>query len=130
MYARDRFRSIFMSQSKGARSQSRNNSINRAQGGYNLKSGERLKSELAKDVELIKMEQKEVKNLLKKMDEKLSRCEVKSSFVEEEIEIDVKYIRESEGLKMIIYSGTPLSIVRDRWLQKYLKEIRVDRNEI
>ena len=80
-------------------------------------------------METLKIEQKEITNLLKKMDDKLSRCEIKSNLVEEEIEIDVKYIRGTQGLKMIIDRGAPLLIVNDKWLQKYLKEIRVDEKE-
>lgn len=67
-YVKDRFGSSFRRQSKDARLQSKNNSMNKAQGGCCLKSGEKPKSYLAKHVKLIKMEQKEVKNLLKKMD--------------------------------------------------------------
>ena len=104
-YIKDRFGIRFRSQSKGVKLQSKKSLMNKAQGGYSLKSGERPKSDIAKYVELIKIEQKEVKNRLKKMNEKLSRCEVQSKFMEEEVEIDVKYIRESEGLKMIINRG-------------------------
>ena len=57
-YLRDGKNSRFRSQSKGARSQSRYGSMNRTQLGLNSKCGERPKSELAKDVEKIRVEQK------------------------------------------------------------------------
>ena len=43
-YVKYRFGSRLRSQSKGARSQTKNNSTNRVQGGHNLKSSKRPKS--------------------------------------------------------------------------------------
>ena len=51
-------------------------------------------------------------------------------FVEEEIIVDVKFVDTSIGTIMIVESGAPLSIVSSTWLKKYVKENRVDENEI
>ena len=45
------------------------------------------------------------------MDDILTKCTVTSNIIEEEIEIDVKYIKEIEGMKMIVESWEPILIV-------------------
>ena len=48
-----------------------------------------------------------------------------NNFGEEEIEIDMKYIKETAGMMMIVDSGVPMSIVSDKWLDKYIEGIRL-----
>ena len=61
----------------------------------------------------------EMRNEMKKM-------AVNSNFVEEEYAVDIRYVDELEGLRMIVDSGAPMSIVIAGWLEKYLKEMEVD----
>ena len=54
----------------------------------------------------------ETKKILARMEEKLNKCAVlDNNFVEEDITVDVSYVSEAEGLKMIVDSGAPLLIV-------------------
>ena len=59
------------------------------------------------DHKMMKTDLKETKKLVMQMNEKLSKCTVMNNFVEEEIEMDVKYIKET-GLQMILDSGVLL----------------------
>ena len=59
------------------------------------------------------------------MCEQLKNSTVTSNYIEEEIEIDVKYIKETEEMKIIVDSGAPMSIVSEKWLEKYLEEMKV-----
>ena len=62
---------------------------------------------------------------------KLSKCPVlNNNFVGEEYTVDVRYVNESDGLKMIVDSGAPMSIVSAGWLCKYLKEMEVDEKDV
>ena len=40
------------------------------------------------------------------------------------------YVSETEGFKMIVDIGAPLSIVSNKWLEKYIDEMKVDREDI
>ena len=82
---------------------------------------------MAKEVDITKKELKETKDLINKMDENLCKCAgLTNNFIEEEIAMDVRYVSETEGLKMIGNSGVPLSIVSEGWMKKYAKEMGVD----
>ena len=58
--------------------------------------------------------EKLLKDLTKKFDKYASLNEC---YVEEELMVDVKYVRQTKSLKMIVDSGAPLSIVSERWLK-------------
>ena len=54
------------------------------------------------------------------MNEKIKKMALDNNFVEEEYAVDVTYVNESEGLKMIVDSGAPMSIVSPREIfQRY-----------
>ena len=51
----------------------------------------------------IEIDLKETKKIVARMEEKLNNCAVlDNNFVEEEITMDVRYVNETEGLKMIV----------------------------
>ena len=51
-------------------------------------------------------------------------------FVEEEIVVDVKFVSETEGFKVIVDSGESLSIVSGKCMKKYIEEKVVSENEL
>ena len=57
---------------------------------------------------------------------KLNKCTVVNNFVEQEIEVDVRYIKETEGLKIIVDSIAPLFNMSQKWLNKYVEKINGD----
>ena len=92
-----------------------------------FKSKDRPKSELAKDVEEVKADVKEIRKLIVEIDKKMvKKSEMESNFVKEEYDVDVRYVNETEGLRMIVDSGVSMLIVSAGWLEKYLKEMEVD----
>ena len=66
----------------------------------------------------------EIKSILDK------KPDLEINFMEEEYEVDVRYVNELEGLRMIVDSGAPLSILSAGWLEKYLKEMKVDARDV
>ena len=99
-------------------------------GGNNIRSGsnskERPKGELFKKVEMIEVKfeqfEKEIKEMLKN---KL----VDTQFVEEEFIIDVKYVNTGAKKMILIDSDAPKSIVSSKWLEEYLREVKVNGDE-
>ena len=55
---------------------------------------------------------------------------VNTQYVEEEIIIDVKYVEKNVDNMMIIDSGAPVSIVSAAWFDAYIKDAKVDNDEI
>ena len=100
---KDRQGSRFRSQSSGAGFQ-RTKSKDRA--GSQI----RPKSELAKDVEEIKKDMKRIEKLL----EELKRERVNTNFVEEEYEVNIRYVDKAKGMQMIVHSGDPKSITTNK----------------
>ena len=43
-------------------------------------------------------------------------------FIEEEYDMNVGYLSESGGLKIIVDSGAPMSKFSEGWFKKYVKE--------
>ena len=73
---------------------------------------------MAKDVEDVKTDVKEIKKLIVEMEKRMVRySEMESNFIEEEYDVDVRYVDETEGLKIIVDSGAPMSIVSAGWLE-------------
>ena len=97
------------------------------------RSNERPKSELFKKVEEIEKKMEKVDRMEKsvgEMMEMLKRNPINMKYVEEEIIIDVKFVDTNIGQRMIVDSGAPLSIISSNWLEKYIKEAKVDDNEM
>ena len=55
---------------------------------------------------------------------------VNTQYVEEEIIIAVKYMEKNVDNMMIIDSGAPVSIVSAAWFDEYIKDAKVDNDEI
>ena len=53
-----------------------------------------------------------------------------NNFVEEEHELNVRFVDESKGIQMIVDSGAPVSIATSKWIERYLKEMEVKKDEI
>ena len=53
--------------------------------------------------------------------EMLKKNPVNLKLVEEDIVIDMKFMSNSKGLKIILDSWVPLSIMREKWLKKAVK---------
>ena len=82
--------------------------------------------EIEKKVEKVDKVEKKVDNIL----EMITKNLVNVKFVEEEIVIDVKFVDETRGSKMIVDSGAPLSIVSERWLKRYIEEKVVNEKDL
>ena len=111
------------------RSQSRGKFQSRNRG----KSQERPKSDLFKKVEEIEKKVEKVDKVEKTVGEileMLKKSPVNMKFVEEEIVVDIKFMSETRGSKMIIDSRAPLSIVSEKWLKKYIEEKAVNENDL
>ncbi len=75
-----------------------------------------------KDIQAMKLQLKEIIEKLDKVKE--------SHFVEEEYIMNVRYVNEARGMQMIVDSGAPVSIATSKWMEKYLKEMEVNKDEI
>ena len=71
----------------------------------------------------------EMKKELKEIIEKLDKVK-ENHFVEEEYTVNVRYVNEAKGMQMIVDSGTPVSIASSKWMERYLKEMEVKKDEI
>ena len=128
-YVKDRQGSRFRSQSGGAgfnrfRSKSVGAGFNgSSQLKYRFGSQPRQRSDLAKDVEKIKKDMKEIKNLLDEL--KKAKVNCVNHFVEEEYDVNMRLLDEAKGMQMILDSGSPVSIATSIWIDKYLKNMEV-----
>ena len=66
--------------------------------------------------------EKELNETNRKLDNVMDMLIKNNNFLEEEIIVDVKGVKEAERLKMIVDSGAPLLKVSERWLKKYIKQ--------
>ena len=62
--------------------------------------------------------------------ELIKKSPVVTKFIEEEIVIDIKYVDKSVVDHMIIDSGAPVLIVSSKWLKKYLRDAKVEDEEV
>ena len=70
---------------------------------------------MVKKVETMEIDLKETKKILVQLEEKLINfAALDNYFVEEEIAMNVRYVSDIKGLKMIVESRAPLSIVSDK----------------
>ena len=78
-------------------------------------------------MEEIKRVNLEIKDTLKDVLDKVDKLEkVKvNHFVEEEYEVNVRFVDETKGMQIIMDSGVPVSIVSSKWIERYLKDIEV-----
>ena len=74
-----------------------------------------------KNNEELKKELQEIKEMLKT---------INTQYVDEKIVIDVKYVNEGQEILMLIDSGAPKSIVSSRWFEGYLKDTKVEENDV
>ena len=88
----------------------------------------RQKSDLAKDVEEIKKDMKEMKTLVEELTKAKANCV--NHFVEEEYEVNMRFLDEAIGMNIIVNSGAPVSIATSKWMEKYLKNMEVKKDEI
>ena len=42
----------------------------------------------------------------------------------------MRFVDEAKGMQMIVDSGAPVSITTSKWMERYLKEMKVKNNEI
>ena len=55
----------------------------------------------------MEMDLKETKKIVARIEEKLSKCAaLENNFVEDEYNVDVRYVNKSDGLKMIVDSDS------------------------
>merc|ERR1712074_297498 len=94
------------------------------------KSAERPKSDLLKKVETMEKEIGVIKTSIKNMEEMMKKITINTKFVEEEIFIDVKYVEKEIENTMIIDSGAPVSLMSSNWFNNYIKEAKVDNEQI
>ena len=106
---------------------SRNNS--KPGGRVQSKTPERQKSELFKIVESQGKDIKKLEKYMEEMKEMLKGKVINGHFVEEVI-IDVKFMNEEAPRMMSIDCGAPKSVVSKEWIEGYLKDMKVDENEI
>ena len=67
-----------------------------------------------------------LKNLVKDLEKKIEK-EIK--FVSE-IDIDIRFTRNDENGIMIVDNGAPVSLSGNRWIDKYLNENNLDKNNL
>ena len=125
-YVKDRNGSRFRSQSGGVGFNRYRSKSGRAED--RLGSQPRQKSELAKDVEEIKKDMKEIKTFIDEL--KKNKANSENNFVEEEYEVNVRFVDEAKGMQLIVDSGALVSISSSKWMEKYLKDMEVNKDEI
>ncbi len=84
---------------------------------------------MAKNVENNGKNIQEIKKQMKEIIEKIDKVKV-NHFVEEEYTVNVRYVDKAKGMQMIVDSGTPVSIATSKWMERYLKEMEVKKDEI
>merc|ERR1712237_237260 len=116
------------------RSNSRNRGRSPGKSTWNRdKSAEKPKSDLVKKVEGIEKELSTIKQSvggIKKIEEMLKKVTISTQYVEEEYCIDIKYVQKEIDNTMIIDSGAPVSLMSSTWFTNYIKEAKVDNEEI
>ena len=71
-----------------------------------------------------------IKTSIKNIEEMMKKVTINTKFVEEEIFIDVKYVEKEIENTMIIDSGAPVSLMSSEWFNNYIKEAKVDNEQI
>ena len=86
-------------------------------------------NELVKTMEELIKNDQETKRQLKEIIEKIEKVKV-NHFVEEEYTVNVRYVDEAKGMQMKVNSGALVSIAASKWIERYLKEMEVKKDEI
>ena len=71
---------------------------------------------------------KEIKKMMDKLKKAKANCV--NHFLEEEYEVNMRYVDEAKGMNMIVDSGAPVSIATSKWMEIYLKTMEVNKEEI
>ena len=79
---------------------------------------------------MIEKDNTDMKKSIKNMEEMMKKLTINPKFVEEEIVIDVKYVEKDTENMLVIESGVPVSLVSSAWFQQYLREAKVDNEEV
>ena len=74
------------------------------------------------------MKKNEMMTVLDKL--KKTKVNCVNHFVEEEYEVNVRFVNEAKGMQMIVDSGAPVSIATSKCMEKYLKNMEVRKDEI
>ena len=69
-----------------------------------------------------------MKTLLHELKNAKANCV--NHFVEEEYEVNVRFVDEAKGMQMIVDSDAPVSIATSKWMEKYIKNMEVKKDEI
>ena len=56
----------------------------------------------------------------------LKKVTISAQYVEDEVFIDIKYVQKEMEDSMVIDSGAPVSLVSSTWLKNYVKEAKVE----
>ena len=83
-----------------------------------------------KKVENLEKNHKEINTKLDKLQEMMKGKVISGHFVEEEVVIDVNYMNDGAARMMLVDCGAPKSVVSTRWIEGYLKDMKVDESEI
>ena len=83
-----------------------------------------------KKIEVIEKDSIAMKTCIKNVEEMVKKLTINTKYVEEEIFIDVKYVEKDIENMMIIDSGAPVSLMSSVWFNNYLKEAKVDNEEV
>ena len=94
------------------------------------KSVDRPKSDLMKKIEVIEKDSIAMKTCIKNVEEMVKKLTISTKYVEEEIFIDVKYVEKEIKNVMIVDSGAPVSLMSSAWFRNYLRETKVDNEEV
>ena len=97
---------------------------------YSSKTPEGQKSELFKKVENLEMDNKEIKKTMEELKDKLKGKVIYGHFVEEEVVIDVNLINDGKARMMLVDCGAPKSVVSRKWIEGYLRDMKVDEEEM
>ena len=62
--------------------------------------------------------------------DELKKDKVKCNNVEEEYEVNIRFVYEAKGMQMIVDSGALMSFATTKWIDRYLKSMGLKENEI
>ena len=85
--------------------------------------------ELVKNEEENRKDNQEIKRQLKEIREMIVKDKV-NHFVEEEYEFNIRFVDEAKDIQMIVDCGAPVSIATSKWMNKYLEEMKVNKDDI
>ena len=73
---------------------------------------------------------KNMENDMKEIKELLKGKFINDHFVVEEVVVDIKYMNARAPKMMLIDSGAPKSEVSREWIEGYLRDMKVDEEEL